>query len=309
MRFYNMEYTPELEKSLNELKRITGLSLDVHADTPAEMEQASEQIRLLCSAYKNKYDKAFFLQELIQGHIPVHDIRDMAGRFHIHSEEPRILFLLETNNPVEELTTEILKNLFPSRSDSFLIPVDLHRIAILQTRKKKDSPDLVRQTTYMISDTLNTEALVSVRIAYSQLFTRLEEVPDRFRDTCTALKIGNIFNSEQNIYPCSKLGIGQLIYGLPVSRCENFLHEIYGDSIPYTQDDDLLHVVNAFFKNNLNIAETARQLHMHRNTLLYRLEQIQKTTGLDLRVFEDAIVFKIASMVISYLETERGNSL
>lgn len=302
-----MEYTPKLAKSLNELKRITGLSLDIHAETNREMEQAAEQIQLLCSAYRSKYDREFFLQELINGHIPSHDIQDLALRFHINPAESRVLFLLEANTPIDGLATAILKNLFPARSGTFLIPFDFHRIAILQTLKKKDTPETVRKTAYTILDTLSTEALVSVKISYSRKLDRLDEISTAFRDNRTALKIGNIFNSEQSIYPCDKLGIGQLIYQLPIPLCENFLTEIFGENIPYTLNDDLLHAVDAFFNNNLNIAETARQLHMHRNTFIYRLEQIEKNTGLDLRTFEDAMVFKIASMVIRYLQTERSN--
>jgi carbohydrate diacid regulator len=159
---------------------------------------------------------------------------------------------------------------------------------------------------YTILDTLSTEALISVRISYSNTMDSLDELPQAYQSCCTALRIGRIFNSEQTVYPCDKLGIGQLICQLPVPLCENFLKEIFGENIPDALDDDVVHAVNAFFKNNLNIAETARQLHMHRNTFIYRLEQIQKNTGLDLRIFEDAIVYKIASMIISYLQTERS---
>ena len=120
--------------------------------------------------------------------------------------------------------------------------------------------------------------------------------------TNLALKVGRLFYSEQNIFPYNELGIGRLIYRLPVSLCENFLSEIFGSPIPKTLDPELMATVNRFFLNNLNIAETARQLHMHRNTLIYRLEQIEKQTGLDLRLFDDAMTFKIAMMVINYLK-------
>lgn len=300
-----MEYTPELTRSLNELKRITGLSLDVHADTMEEMTQAADQIHLLCNAYKNKYDREYFFQELIHGRTSSNEVRDLAARFHIDAENPRVLFLLEAASPLEDFVTEILKNLFPSRNNTVLIPIDSFRIAVLQSLKKKDTEVTIQKTAYTMSDTLSMEALISVKISYSRIFDRLQDVPAAFQDVSTVLKIGKIFNSEQNIFPYNQLGIGQLIYQLPVSLCENFLTEIFGEKIPRTLDDDLLHAVNAFFKNNLNIAETARQLHMHRNTLIYRLEQIQKNTGLDLRRFEDAIVFRIASMVISYLQTKK----
>jgi carbohydrate diacid regulator len=301
-----MEYISELEKSLQELKHITGLSLDIHAETKEEMEQAVRQVRLLCSAYRSKYDKIFFLQELLNGQILPSEIQNLATKFHIQTVESRVLFLLEGAAPLEGIATEVLKNLFPNRTNIFLIPIDLHRIAILQSLKKKNSLEAIRKTAYTILDTLSTEALISVKISYSKKMNSLEELPKAFQDSCTALKIGKIFNTAESIYPCDKLGIGQLLYRLPVPLCENFLSEIFGDNLPSSLDDELLNSVDAFFQNNLNIAETARQLHMHRNTFIYRLEQIEKITGLDLRIFEDAVLFKVASMVIHYLQTERS---
>lgn len=302
-----MEYTPELTKSLNDLKRIVGLPLDIHAETVEEMNAAADQIHLLCSAYKNKYDRNYFLYELIYGRIPGHEVRDMAARFHIVPDERRILYFLKARAPVDGIVMEILRNLFPPATRTYLIQTDQLHVAILQTLKKRTTPDMVHRTACMIADTINTEALVSVKISYSRFIETLEDVPSAFQDVDLALKIGDMFHFEQTIYPCSRLGVGQLICRLPVTVCENYLKEIFGDPIPDTLDDDLLHAANVFFRNNLNIAETARQLHMHRNTFIYRLEQIEKNTGLDLRLFEDAMNFKIASMIMRYLESERSN--
>jgi carbohydrate diacid regulator len=301
-----MEYSPQLARALDDLKRITGLSLEVQEKTPEKMDAAARQIRLLCSAYRSKYDRDFFLLELLNGRIPSHNIPVLASQFHIPAGDTRVLFVLESSGNLEGIATEILKNLFPERNSTFLIPVNLHQIAILQTVSGKSKKKINEQTAYAISDTLSTEALICVKLSYSMAFHHLEDLPSVFQDCCTALKIGSIFYSGQSVYPCSKLGIGQLIYQLPLSSCERFLKEVFGEKIPRKLDDELLHSVDVFFKNNLNIAETARQLHMHRNTFIYRLEQLEKSTGLDLRNFEDALVFKIASMVISYLQTERS---
>ncbi len=136
----------------------------------------------------------------------------------------------------------------------------------------------------MIVDTLNTEALVQIRLSYSFMFESLTDLPEAFRETSLALRVGRLFYSEQTVFPYNELGIGRLIYQLPVSLCESFLKEIFGADIPASFDEETLGTVNRFFQNNLNIAETSRQLHMHRNTLIYRLEQIEKHTGLDIRL-------------------------
>ena len=181
-----------------------------------------------------------------------------------------------------------------------------NRISVLRPLKSGETAESMGQIARTIVDTLNMEALTHVQLSYSSVIDTLADLSSAFRETSLALQVGKLFYSEQTVFPYNELGIGRLIYQLPVSICERFLEEIFGKEIPEAFDDETTATINRFFQNNLNIAETSRQLHMHRNTLIYRLEQIQKRTGLDLRTFEDAMTFKIATMVINYLHTERN---
>ncbi len=301
-----MEHTQELTKALTELKRITGITLEVSADSPEATEQAVNQIRCLCTAYKEKYNKIDFLQGLMTGGIPAYDIAERANRLHINPEDKRVLFLLESRH-IDETVTEILKNMFPSQTKAYLVPVSEDTLALLRPVKAGEKAADSRRIARTIVDTLNTEALAQVQLSYSFIFGSLTDLPEAFRETSLALKVGKLFYSEQTVFPYNELGIGRLIYQLPVSLCENFLKEIFGSDVPKAFDEETLGTINRFFQNNLNIAETSRQLHMHRNTLIYRLEQIQKRTGLDVRLFEDAMTFKIAIMVLNYLQSERNH--
>ena len=301
-----MNHTQELTKALAELKRITGISLDVNAGSPEEAEQAVTQIRCLCTAYKEKYNKTDFLQGLMTGGIPAYDIAERAARLHISPEEKRVLFLLEARH-IDETATEILKNMFPAQTKTYLVPVAENTLALLRPLRSGETEADSRRIARTIVDTLSTEALIRVQLAYSFVSENLTELPEAFRETSLALKVGKLFYSEQTVFPYNELGIGRLIYQLPVSLCENFLKEIFGPDVPESFDEETLGTINRFFQNNLNIAETSRQLHMHRNTLIYRLEQIEKRTGLDVRLFEDAMTFKIAIMVLNYLQAERNH--
>ena len=109
-------------------------------------------------------------------------------------------------------------------------------------------------------------------------------------------------SSERNVIAYSSLGIGRLIYQLPIPLCKMFIREIFDGKSPDDFDEETLTTINKFFENSLNVSETSRQLYIHRNTLVYRLDKLQKSTGLDLRVFEDAITFKIALMVVKYMK-------
>ena len=288
----------ELSKALEELTRATGIALDIHIQPEASKEKIDEsirQIRSLCAAYKEKYNKNYFLLNLMTGTAQDCEIRERAARLHIRAVKPRYLFLLESSKKMDETVTEVLKQLFPFQEKIYLVPVNEFQLAMLYPA-------------HTMIDTLSMEALTHVQIAYSDLIPDLHALPSAYKQTALALRVGKLFYSEQSVFPFNKLGLGRLIHELPEKLCEDFLFEIFGDITSEHLDKDTLAAIDKFFQNNLNIAETARQVHMHRNTLIYRLEQVEKRTGLDLRQFEDAMTFKIAIMILNYLQSERNVS-
>ena len=256
---------------------------------------------------KEKFNKNHFLKSLMTGSVSPLDAMEDALRLHIAPEERRILFLLEKKGPLNDTVKEILKNLFPSQTKSYLVPMTECGVAILRPVKAAESEQEISQLAHMIVDTLNAEALTQVWVAYSGVIGHLTELAGAWQETSLALKVGKLFYSEQTVFPYNRLGIGRLIYRLPIPICEGFLKELFGNDIPDSMDEETTATINRFLQNNLNIAETSRQLHMHRNTLIYRLDQVEKRTGLDLRRFEDAMTFKIASLVMNYLQTERNS--
>ncbi len=302
-----MEYSTQLGSAVNELQRLTGIRLDVTADSAEEEERALKQIRCLCNAYKEKFNKNHFLKNLMTGSISPLEAIDDAQRLHIAPKERRILFLLEKKGLLNDTVMEILKNLFPSQTKSYLIPMTECVLAVLHPVKATESEQEISRFAHMIVDTLNTEALTQVWVAYSGIMEQLTDLSSAWQETSLALKVGRLFYSEQTVFPYNRLGIGRLIYQLPIPICEGFLKELFGNDIPDSMDEESIATINRFLQNNLNIAETSRQLHMHRNTLIYRLDQVEKRTGLDLRRFEDAMTFKIASLVMNYLQTERNS--
>ncbi len=296
-----MTQNSDLTSTLNELRRITGISFEISAKTPEEIEQAVVQLRRLNTAYKEKYNKIHFLKNLLHNTLSDYDISEQAGKLHIKCNEERILFLIESKKVLDDTVATILKSIFPPQTGTYIIPVsDTTLVLLYPVSTKTDFEDYTLQIACSITDTLNTEALTFVWVACSQVVCHLAELPDAYQKTCLALKVGKLFNSEQNIFIYNKLGIGRLIYQLPLTVCNEFLNEVFKKEIPDSLDSDLFSTIDRFLQNNLNIAVTARQLHMHRNTLIYRLEQIEKRTDLDLRNFEDAMTFKLALMVMNY---------
>ena len=299
----------KIQKALDDLQQATGLQLELCSLSDSDAASALESLKRLTSAYREKYNKIHFLQSLLTGKLPSYNVRERARKLHISPEETRVLYLMETGSTLEDLQIEVLKGLFPDRSETFLIPVSENLEAVLcplKLRKEESPSESCSKLAHTIADTMNTEAFTRVRISYSRPLSSLLELSSGFQEAGLALKVGCLFLSEQTVFPYNRLGIGRLIYRLPRDLCEDFLREIFGDELPGSLDQETAVTAAQFFQNNLNIAETARRLHIHRNTLIYRLEQIQHRTGLDLRNFEDAATFKIASMVMNYLSTERN---
>lgn len=298
----------KLKNALKELQTSTGLPLILDESKLSNPEQAFVQIRQLSGAYKEKYNADYFLQNLLHGKIPEFEIGKYASKLHIDTQKPRCLFLIEVHPSACDAATEILKNLFSSRRRQYIFAADSRTIAFLKTIREQEPPDDMERTARMIVDTLNMEAMTRVRVAYGGLFDRLFDLPEQYKINTLALQIGSLFYSEQTVLFSHRLGTGRLICGLPKPLCRSFLREIFGENPPGHFEEEILLTFQKFIRNNLNIAETARQLHVHRNTLIYRLEQLQKHTGLDIRRFEDAMTFQIAVMIINYLNAERKNS-
>jgi carbohydrate diacid regulator len=141
-----------------------------------------------------------------------------------------------------------------------------------------------------------------IHVAYGNPVNEIKEVSRSYKEARMALDVGRIFFEEQDIIAYSQLGIGRLIYQLPIPLCKMFIQEIFDGRNPEEFDEETLTTIQKFFENSLNVSETSRQLFIHRNTLVYRLDKLQKSTNLDLRIFEDAITFKIALMVVEYMK-------
>ncbi|MBR5598034.1 MAG: helix-turn-helix domain-containing protein [Lachnospiraceae bacterium] len=279
--------------------------LIVYGDQPytyAVGKIAVNQLQALLVAYKEKYDRNNFFQNLILDNLLLVDIYNRAKKLHLEVEAKRIVYLIETKVESESLAKELLRSLFSHHNGDFVTSVDEKNIVLIKNLYKEDTEEEIKQTAKTILDMLNTEAMLSVKVSYGTVVNELKEVSKSYKEAKMALDVGKIFYAEKNIIGYEKLGIGRLIYQLPINLCRMFMNEIFGDNLPDKLDEETLITIQKFFENSLNVSETARQLYIHRNTLVYRIEKLEKETGLDIRNFDDALTFKIALMVVSYLQ-------
>ena len=263
---------------------------------------AAFQIQNLLVAYKERFDKDNFIKNLLLDNLLLVDIYNRAKKLHIETDVRRIVFNIETKHEKDKGALETVRTLFATKTKDFITAVDEKNIIIVKEVKPNESYKELEQTAYVVLDTLNTEAMSKVHIAYGTIVNSIKEVSRSYKEAKMALDVGKIFYSDRNVVAYSNLGIGRLIYQLPIPLCKMFIKEIFGGKSPDDFDEETLSTINKFFENSLNVSETSRQLFIHRNTLVYRLDKIQKSTGLDLRIFEDAITFKIALMVVKYMK-------
>ncbi len=263
---------------------------------------AVSEIQNLIIAYKERFDKNNFIQNLILDNMLLIDVYNRAKKLHIDTEVRRIVYLIETKYEKDNTAMEIVKTLFATRTKDFITAVDEKSIILVQELREQEDYDFVEKTARMLRDMLNSEAMSSVRIAYGTIVGEIRQVSRSYKEAKMALDVGKIFYMEKSIIAYNTLGIGRLIYQLPIPLCQMFMKEVFTEASPENFDEETLTTINKFFENNLNVSETARQLYIHRNTLVYRLEKLQKSTGLDIRAFDDALTFKIAMMVVNYMK-------
>ena len=263
---------------------------------------AAFQVQNLLVAYKERFDKDNFIKNLLLDNLLLVDIYNRAKKLHIDTDVRRVVFIIETKNEKDTNALETVRSLFSTKTKDFITAVDEKNIILVKEVKPNETYEDMAKTANVIVDMLNTEAMTQVHVSYGTVVNEIKEVSRSYKEAKMALDVGKIFYENRNIIAYSNLGIGRLIYQLPIPLCKMFIKEIFDGRSPDEFDEETLTTINKFFENSLNVSETSRQLYIHRNTLVYRLDKLQKSTGLDLRVFEDAITFKIALMVVKYMK-------
>ena len=259
------------------------------------------QIQNLLVAYKERFDGDNFIKNLLLDNLLLVDIYSRAKKLRIENNVPRVVFLIETEIDKEFNVVEIVRSIFPTKQKDFVTAVDEKSIILVKELKEKDSKEEIDQISKHIYDTLSAEAMTSVYVAIGTVVNDLKNVSASYKEAKMALEVGKIFEENKKIVNYEQLGIGRLIYQLPAPLCKMFINEVLHGLSMDQFDEETLTTVNKFFENNLTVSETSRQLYIHRNTLVYRLDKLQKMTGLDLRNFDDAIIFKIMLMVSKYM--------
>ena len=259
------------------------------------------------SNYEEKHNKAAFVKNIISDNILPGDVYVRAKELHFVTDEPRCVLLVRQVEHADVAAVELIQRLFPDRQRDFVLNINESDVVVVKSLPSANCPEEVQKVARGIETALHEELGIKSVIGISTVARHLRELADRYKEAQVAIDVGRVFESDKTIINYESLGLGRIIYQLPTTLCEMFLNEVFKKNPIETLDEDTLETINRFFENNLNVSETSRKLYVHRNTLVYRLEKIKKITGLDLREFDHAIVFKVAMMVKMYLDSLNSN--
>lgn len=252
--------------------------------------------------YDEKYDRSNFVKNVILDNILPGDIHVKARELRFNNDATRVVLLIRITGHEDASVFDVIQNLFPDKNKDFVININETDIALVKEVRNNIEPKNLEKLAHSISDALSTEFYSNALVGIGTTVVGIRDLSRSLKEAQVALEVGKVFDTEKNIVSYDNLGIARLIYQLPTTLCEMFLQEVFKRGSIENLDQETLFTIQKFFENNLNVSETSRKLFVHRNTLVYRLEKIKKFTGLDLREFDDAIVFKVALMVKKYLD-------
>ena len=256
--------------------------------------------------YEEKHDRGTFVKNIIMDNILPGDIYIRAKELHFATDAPRAVFLIRQVGHADVATVDVLTGMFPDKMQDFVLSVNETDVAVIKQISGTVTAEDLEKIAVNMEETLKNELRIKTIIGIGTVAERLRELADSYKEAQTAIEVGKVFDTEKSIMHYENLGIGRLIYQLPTTLCEIFLKEVFKKNSLDSLDQETLFTINKFFENSLNVSETSRKLFVHRNTLVYRLEKIRKLTGLDLRQFDHAIVFRVALMVRQYLASREN---
>ena len=256
--------------------------------------------------YEEKHDRGTFVKNINMDNILPGDIYIRAKELHFATDAPRAVFLIRQVGHSDVATVDVLTGMFPDKMQDFVLSVNETDVAIIKQISGTVTAEDLEKIAVSVEDTLKNELRIKTIIGIGTVAEHLRELADSYKEAQTAIEVGKVFDTEKSVMHYENLGIGRLIYQLPTTLCEIFLREVFKKNSLDSLDQETLFTINKFFENSLNVSETSRKLFVHRNTLVYRLEKIRKLTGLDLRQFDHAIVFRVALMVRQYLASREN---
>ena len=232
-------------------------------------------------------------QRMLQNELSVAELDAVLSEYHIPDEMPRCVMLFHMMQVQGSNARDILNEVLPMSSNDVLIPMDTHTAALIKCASGIDDIEDLHQLACAMQETVISETGLAVTIGIGQSTRRAGELHKSYRQARRAIEIGRIYRENETVHIYSSLLLERFLSDIPPETAEHYHSLLFNRSTSRLFSEEILSTVEMFFRKDLNLSDTARQLYIHRNTLVYRLDKVQRQTGLDLRKFDDAVTFKM----------------
>ncbi|MGI6239945.1 MAG: PucR family transcriptional regulator, partial [Christensenellales bacterium] len=229
-----------------------------------------------------------------RGEIDGAELESLAAAHEIPSELDRCVIYLHARELTSEEMTDKLRPLLEEQD--MLTEVGRHSVALVKALSDPHDPDALR-TLVSAYDAVFADAQIDSMIGVSEPRALLSELPDAFAEAREAINVGGAYRTSDRVFLYSRLLLERFLDTVSQPSASNFASVIFNAQTSRLFNDEMIHTIEVFFENHLNLSEAARKLYIHRNTLVYRLEKVQRLTGFDLRQFDDAVTFKLMMLL------------
>ncbi len=298
-----MNFEEKKEKLLDQLSKATGINFEI-SDSELSDEDTLNKLKEMVVRFNVLDSKSSFYRAFLTRELSYSDAAAYIHRFHIKEDAIRMVFYLESQTDYSKEAVSLLKSLLPDSQDA-LVQIDSKHIAIIVHFENEPNEEEILQYCNEFLDMLESEAFMSFKVSYDLPIHKFTELPSSYKDIVIGMHIGNIFKNTDHIYAYSSLGLGRLLYNIPIEEVETYLNNHIKIDILSQLDAENLNLLEAFFDNDLSLAETSRKMFIHRNTLIYRLDKFADLTGYDVRKFSDAITVKLSLMLYNYIRATK----
>ena len=290
-----MDHNEQIDQLLEELYSETGMRFSIE-DNDNDTPETLRRLTRLLHRYTGDQNRGFFFKELLTGELGEDEMIRRGRRLRLKEDAPWLLLYVSFRTSYDTEVISVVSSLYSSSGDH-LVEEDSEHLVILRQLRSPISDSELGDAALQVRDVIGSELMMPVDVSYDTCCRDYKHLHETFHRAKAAMEIGRMFSPKGGVYSYHDMGLGKLIYTLPEEACREFIADHMGDFDPRDIDSETRHTIEVFFDSGLSIAETARELFVHRNTLVYRLEKLQKQTGLDIRSFHDAVILEIALLM------------
>lgn len=249
------------------------------------------------SLINKKLSREDSLHKILSGDISGFEIEEAISEHKLDSELPRCVFVIRTPKLLGDKAYEVISEAFSNNRLDFLVRMDNRTIALIKAVNDDTECEDFAQLAGAIFETVFSETSIKTVVGVGSLKLSINSLRNSYIEAHKAIEAGLIFNPGDSVHIYDNLFLERLVSQIPNDVSEAYLKQFFTDEFDKLLNPEMIATIGHLFDNNLNLSEASRRLYIHRNTLVYRLDKIKKSVGLDLRNFHDAVTFRLMIML------------